>query len=160
MTTRGASGLLLIAVCAIAGITVPRQAGAAILCQKKSGVIVVRLDTCKKKEAPFDLDSFIAQRYLHETIVVTESDSTDASNNDHEHTVACPAGYEAIGGGVAGEYNQISVDASGPTVGGQPTNTIPAGTSTAADGWFVRVYSFYGDPEPYKVSVICVKPRP
>ena len=86
--------------------------------------------------------------------------STDASSNDAELTVACPAGYQATGGGVAGEFNQIAVDASGPTIGGQPTNTLPAGMSGAPDGWFARVFSFQSDAEPFKVSVICVKPGP
>ena len=139
----------------------------------------VRTDSCKKKETPVDVNSLIAASAavtnltnqvstlntqvasaLHETVVVTEADSTPASTFDSEHTVACPTGYQAIGGGVAGEYNQIAVDASGPTVGGQPTNTIPVGTSTVADGWFVRVYSYGSDVEPYKVSVICAKPAP
>jgi len=169
-------GLSLVASCAIAAMAIPNEAVAAVLCQKKTGAILVRPDACKKKETAFDLSPFVAastavtnlttqlaaadQRYLHETTVVTGAGSTDASSNDAELTVACPAGYQATGGGVAGEFNQIGVDASGPTIGGQPTNTLPAGMSGAPDGWFARVFSFQGDAEPFKVSVICVKPGP
>jgi hypothetical protein len=135
------------------------EAGAAVLCQKKSGTILVRPDACKKKETSFDLTPFVAPLIpVTETVVVTGSSSTEANTNDAELTVACPAGFRATGGGVAGEFNQVGVDASGPTIGGQPTNVTPDGTTTTADGWFVRVYSFQGDVEPFKASVICVKP--
>jgi hypothetical protein len=173
---RTVKGLVFLA-CAIATTGISPEAMAAVLCQKKSGVVVARPDACKKKETPVDVNSIIAgstavtnltsqvtalsnQVGSVDTMIVTESDTTPASTFDAEHTVACPTGYKAIGGGVAGEYNQIAVDASGPTVGGQPTNTIPVGTSTVADGWFVRVFSFGGDAEPFKVSAICVKLAP
>ena len=136
------------------------EAGAAVLCQKKTGAILVRADACKKKETPFDVNAFVnfPEIPVTETIVVTESASTGANSDDAELTVLCPAGFHATGGGTAGEVDQIAVDASGPTIGGQPTNATPVGTAPLADGWFVRVYSFFGDVEPFKVSVICVKP--
>lgn len=152
--------LAVLTACALVGTAAPREAGAAVLCQKKSGAISVRPDVCKKKETPFDLQPFIPT-HLYETIIVTESDTTPASTTDDEHTVLCPAGYQATGGGVAGEFDQIGVDASGPTIGGQATNALADGMSTTgADGWFVRVFSFGADAEPYKVSVICAKPAP
>ena len=40
----------------VGGLEAP--AGAAVLCQKKSGVVVVRDTSCKKKEAPLDLTQF------------------------------------------------------------------------------------------------------
>ena len=158
---RAAAGVSLIVACAVVGLAGPREAGAAaVLCQKKSGALSIRQDACKKKETLVDIDQLIP-RHLHETVIVTESDMTGANTTDVEHTVACPAGYQAIGGGVAGEFNQIGVDASGPSIGGQPTNTIADGTSTTgANGWFVRVFSFGADAEPYKVSAICAKPAP
>jgi hypothetical protein len=173
--------LPLIAACAIATTAISTEAGAAaVLCQKKSGALLVREDSCKKKETPFDLSALVAgsnavtslasqvatlttqaESALHDTVIVTEEDSTAANTTDAEHVVSCPPGYQATGGGVAGVFNQIGVDASGPTIGGEPTNTFPAGTSTIpADGWFARVFSFGADEEPFKVSVICVKPGP
>ena len=186
MQTR--KSLPLIAACAIATIAISTEAGAAsVLCQKKSGALLVREDSCKKKETPFDLSSLVAgsnavtslasqvatlttqaatlttqvESALHDTVIVTEEDSTAANTTDAEHVVSCPPGYQATGGGVAGVFNQVGVDASGPTIGGEPTNTFPVGTSTIpADGWFARVFSFGADEEPFKVSVICVKPGP
>src|SRR5262249_6372540 len=129
-TMRAGTSLVLIAVCAFVDGGISREAAAAVLCQKKTGAILVRPDACKKKESPFDLTPFVTpalpQRGLSDTVIVTESDTTPASTFDKEHTVACPAGYQAIGGGVAGEYNQIGVDASGPTIGGAPTKAHPA----------------------------------
>ena len=158
---RAAAGVSLIVACAVVCLAGPREAGAAaVLCQKKSGALAIRQDACKKKETAVDLQQFFP-RHLHETVVVTASGMTGADTIDVELTVACPAGYQAIGGGVAGEFNQVGVDASGPTIGGQPTNTIPDGMSTTgADGWFVRVFSFGADVEPFKASAICAKPAP
>src|SRR5262245_24107906 len=127
--------LPLIAACAIATTAISTEAGAApLLCQKKSGALLVRDGSCKKKETQFDLSALVAASNavtslssqvatlttqvgdaLHDTVVVTEEDSTGADTIDAEHIVSCPAGYQATGGGVAGEFNQIAVDASGPT---------------------------------------------
>lgn len=100
----------------------------------------------------------VAASFLGETVVVTESDTTLDSAEDDEHTVLCPSGYQALGGGVAGNFDQIGVDATGPSVGGQPTNATPVGTAAFANGWFTRVFSFDADAEPYKVSVVCARP--
>ena len=181
MTMQTRKSLPLIAACVIATTAISTEAGAAVvLCQKKSGALLVREDSCKKKETPFDMSSLVAgsnavtslasqvatlttqvESALHDTVIVTEEDSTAANTTDAEHVVSCPPGYQATGGGVAGVFNQIGVDASGPTIGGEPTNTFAVGTSTIpADGWFARVFSFGADEEPFKDSVICVKPGP
>ena len=49
---RTIAGALLLAV------TVPLPGAAAILCQKKSGVVVVRPTSCQKKEVALDLSQF------------------------------------------------------------------------------------------------------
>src|SRR5689334_8768154 len=166
-------GLSLITISALV-ITVAanRAAAAPVLCQKKSGAIVVHDGACKKKETAFDLSPFISAssavtdlgtqvgQALHGTVVVTQAGMTGANTMDTELTVSCPAGYQATGGGTAGEFNRIGVDASGPTIGGQATNSLSVGTAGAADGWFVRVYSFNSTVEPFKASVVCVKPGP
>jgi len=158
MSKRAWIRLPLVVMCVAA---ISSEAGAAaVLCQKKTGAILVRADACKKKETPFDVNAFVTfpEIPVSETLVVTQTGATDASTNDAELTVACPSGYHATGGGTAGEYNQVGVDASGPTIGGQPTNATPGGTAPLADGWFARVFSFGADVEPFKVSVICAKP--
>jgi hypothetical protein len=165
--------LSLIAISALLTTVSARPAAAApVLCQKKSGAIVVHEGACKKKETAFDLSPFVSAssaftdlgsqvgQALHGTVVVTQAGMTGANMMDTELTVGCPTGYQATGGGTAGTFNRIGVDASGPTIGGQPTNSVSVGTAGPADGWFVRVYSFNGTAEPFNASVVCVKPGP
>ena len=52
-------GSLSVLAAAVAGLVgVGSAAGAATLCQKKSGAVIVRSDACKKKETALDLSQF------------------------------------------------------------------------------------------------------
>jgi hypothetical protein len=106
----------------------------------------------------------LRKHFLNRTDVITRSDSVDEGQVEGK-TVLCPARYQAIGGGASGtnppttSNNLVTVDASGPTVNGAKPGTTPTGTNAFADGWYVQVTGQGPGAQPYRVSVVCVRPR-
>jgi hypothetical protein len=97
-------------------------------------------------------------RFLHDVVVVVESDSV-ANNVSDRHQVPCPPGTEAIGGGVSPNFtSDMFVTMSSPTIGGQPVSAVSDGTHQAADGWEAAIKNEHGTQQPYKVGVICAAP--
>ena len=84
----------MIAVAATKGLD---AAEAAVLCQKKSGAIVVRAPACKKKETPFDVSPFVAA-----APAVTEL-TNQVTSVDHELDA-----LKAMGPLVAGQFGTVA----------------------------------------------------
>jgi hypothetical protein len=73
-------------------------------------------------------------------------------------TVSCPAGYEAVGGGVD-VSNRLTnlVTSSGPTFGGAALVGQTDGQHAAAAGWQASVRNNDTAASVMKVAVICAK---
>jgi hypothetical protein len=85
------------------------------------------------------IDGIDSSGLLKDTLTVSANDTVSKGNFDTQ-IVLCPAGYEAVGGGV--DLNQVftgRVTASGPTVGGQRPVLQAVGQHGAADGWWGAV---------------------
>jgi hypothetical protein len=120
------------------------------------------------------------QRFVSFSEKVTDSDSLDGRDSSvflgDSHTVvrhdqiqpnqmetkivSCPAGYEAVGGGVdfgvQTTYAQgVRVVANGPRVEGDRSIAANDGQNSAATGWFVSLDNEGTDTFTYAVTAIC-----
>lgn len=96
-------------------------------------------------------------RYLQNTKVVVVSDT--ALNAQHETQVAaCPAGWQAIGGGVdPNNVLTMQITASGPMVQDVRPLSLADGTHGSANAWWGAVVNNSGSSATFKVAVICAK---
>jgi hypothetical protein len=139
------------------------EVGRALLALATVGLLTVGL---LLSPAGAHLGSFehLRRHFLNSTVVITRSDSVDEFTVEGK-TVLCPANHQAVGGGASGtspptvSNNVVTVDASGPTVNGVKPGTSPTGTNAFADGWYVQVTGQGPGTQPYRVSVVCVRPR-
>jgi hypothetical protein len=97
-------------------------------------------------------------RYLQNTVRVVQSGGTVAAGSFDSQTVDCPAGYQAIGGGV--DINQIAggrVASSHPIRDGARALTLANGQHPAANGWYGAINNASDSPStaPYWVVVVC-----
>jgi hypothetical protein len=88
-----------------------------------------------------------------QTVVSTQNVNPGAFST---HSVSCPAGLIAVGGGVDVESHiWITVTASSPTVGGLNAWNLGDGTHAAPTGWYGAVSSTSSTLLTYKVAVVC-----
>jgi hypothetical protein len=96
-------------------------------------------------------------RYLQNTKTLIVSDTVTDGNFDVS-TVTCPAGWQAVGGGVdPSNVFTMQVTASGPLVNGTRMLSTADGTHGPANGWWGGVVNNSGGNASYKVGVICAK---
>ncbi|MEK7862091.1 MAG: hypothetical protein AAB295_02370 [Chloroflexota bacterium] len=95
---------------------------------------------------------------LGRTLTVIGSGAVTA-NNFQMVSVACPTGYEAVGGGVdVGNVLNLVVTSSGPTYGGSRLLFAADGQRPAATGWLAAVRNNDATTTyAMKVAVICAK---
>jgi hypothetical protein len=103
------TGKVLVAVLLL---SVVRVAGgeAAVLCQKKSGAVVVR-SACKKKEMPVNLAAFGAVSAYE---VVTAGPYAGGG----QLTVTCPGTKKVLGGGCSDDFTTAQFTAIRPATDG------------------------------------------
>jgi hypothetical protein len=99
-------------------------------------------------------------RYLQNTSVYASDPVSVASGDTDTATADCPAGMQAIGGGVDSDADGItfSVLASGPTVGGETLLAVDVGKNAAATGWSATVENLdMLAAHDFAVGVICAR---
>ena len=97
-------------------------------------------------------------RYLESSNVYVSDPVTVASGDTGTATVDCPAGRQAVGGGVDSDADAISfsVTASGPTIGGDVLLDAVAGKNPRAGGWSATVENLdLTASHDFAVGVIC-----
>jgi hypothetical protein len=99
-------------------------------------------------------------RYLQNTKTIVKSGGTVAIGSFDTEIVMCPAGWQAIGGGV--DINQVAgghVASSHPLINGQRALNFADGQHQAANGWFGAINNASDSPStaPYWVVVVCSK---
>jgi hypothetical protein len=98
-------------------------------------------------------------RYLRSTVVVIGTIAESLAADDFETgTVSCPAGYQAVGGGV--DPNNVffgKVSHSAPTFNMTRTNSVADGQQGPANGWRGSVTTQGADTGTgvIKMAVIC-----
>jgi hypothetical protein len=95
-------------------------------------------------------------RLLGRTVTVIASDSVPAGAIDSQ-TVSCPAGYEAVGGGVDPDDGTTYVTSSSPLYGTVRVDETADGQQGAATGWYGRVFNSAAAADGFKVAVVCAK---
>ena len=94
--------------------------------------------------------------FLRSTITIVSSGPTVAPSNFQAWIVKCPAGYQAIGGGVSPQnVLTMVVTESSPTVGGSDIALLSDGQHPAADGWEGAVRNNDVTNKTFKVGVTC-----
>jgi len=96
-------------------------------------------------------------RFLHGTITVSKS-GTILTGNFNTLQADCPAGYQAIGGGI--DENNVftmAITSSGPVVNGGRTLGLNGsdGQHAAATGWYGAAVNNTGSTAPFVVTAIC-----
>jgi hypothetical protein len=99
-------------------------------------------------------------RYLQNTVRVVKFGGTVAIGSFDADSVNCPAGYQAIGGGV--DINQVAgghVASSHPIKDGVRALNLADGQHPAANGWYGAINNASDSPStaPYWVVVVCSK---
>jgi len=99
-------------------------------------------------------------RYLQNTVRVVKFGGTVALGGFDSEIVNCPAGYQAIGGGV--DINQVAggdIASSHPVRDGARALTLADGQHPAANGWYGAINNDSDSPStaPYWVVVVCSK---
>jgi hypothetical protein len=96
-------------------------------------------------------------RYLHVALVTASSGTVSVAANVYNDAVAtCPAGYQAIAGGVDTESGQnLVVAASSPRVGGQRALSLAAGNFGPPTGWSGFVRNNGVSTQSFTVVAIC-----
>lgn len=94
-------------------------------------------------------------RYLQGTVVVVASGNA-APSDYNTQIVACPAGYQAVGGGVDPDNIKfVDVTSSGPAIGDDWLYTATDGQHVASTGWRVAVYNTDSAAHAFKAAAIC-----
>lgn len=123
----------------------------------KSGVLPNLSNYATKTE----VGSAVKQR-LGATVVVNKTINTGpiAPTGFAFGEVSCPAGYQAIAGGVSpSNVFSAKVSESAPAIGGKEPAQQPDGQSGPATGWFgaVTVQGGTANVEVAKIQVICAQ---
>lgn len=124
------------------------------------GIVVGLMLTGTAAAASYLTVSRANKLYLQNTKVVVSAAVSAAGSADTAQTVACPAGYQALGGGPDfGTLDPpgIRVVASSPTVGGSRTWSLAEGKTGPADGWYVRVVNDGAGSWSFRIAVTCSK---
>lgn len=96
-------------------------------------------------------------RYLQNTKTVVVTD-TVADGTFGTALASCPAGWQAIGGGVdPNDVFTMQVTSSNPIIGSDRTLLTSDGTHGKATGWMGGVLNNSGGNAVFKVAVICSK---
>jgi hypothetical protein len=99
-------------------------------------------------------------RYLRNTKVYTTDTVLVDPASSKTVTKECPAGWQAVGGGVdlLTNTDTFYVVYSGPTVDGNDLTSLDPGRNPPATGWKVRVYNGSGSYfHDVVVGVICAR---
>ncbi|TMB37806.1 MAG: hypothetical protein E6J55_25660 [Deltaproteobacteria bacterium] len=144
-----------------------RFADAAVLCKKRSGIVLIR-DACKKKESVVDLSELglytkaqADSRFLRRTITIVGAATVPPGPGAFAGADAtCPEGHEAVGGGVfPADVQVMDLTGSAPLLSdvdfGNP-NFASEGQHAFANGWrgFVRINDV-SSPRSISVVAIC-----
>lgn len=95
-------------------------------------------------------------RLLGRTLTVVATDSVPAGAID-SHTVSCPSGYEAVGGGADADDGTTFVSSSAPLYGTTRVRDTADGQQPAATGWYVRVFNSAAAADTFKIAVVCAR---
>jgi hypothetical protein len=96
-------------------------------------------------------------RYLQNTKTVVDSAAVNAGSFNSLQ-VDCPAGFQAIGGGVdSNDIDSQFVTSSGPVINGNRILSVANGQHGAATGWWGATFNSTGGALVMKVAVICAK---
>lgn len=100
--------------------------------------------------------------YLEDTkVYIEEGTLAGGIGNWKEHTVECPGGYQALGGGVdmTSSSADVRIVASAPTVGKSHQHPAQqsAGNYGPANGWYVRMVNQTAGAWTYSIAVTCAK---
>ncbi len=101
------------------------------------------------------IDTTEAAPLLGTTKVIIVDDSVSGGNKQTD--ALCPAGYQALGGGInfADTTPSVLVHWNEPLVASDNLTAATAGENPPANGWRVRVETTGGGTFTYSVGVIC-----
>jgi hypothetical protein len=96
-------------------------------------------------------------RYLQNTKTYVSTPQTVTTSNNATATVACPAGWQAVGGGVDFDADDavVNVVSLGPTLASGDLVDADAGRNPAATGWKVSVLNADITTHTFVVAVVC-----
>lgn len=108
-----------------------------------------------------NLDGRDSSLFLGDTHTIVRHDQIQPGQMETK-IVNCPAGFEAVGGGVdfgaQTTFAQgVRVVANGPRVEGDRAIAANDGQNSAAAGWFVSLHNDGTDTFTYVVAVICAQ---
>lgn len=108
-----------------------------------------------------NLDGRDSSLFLGDTLTIVRHDQIQPGQMETK-IVGCPAGYEAVGGGVdfglQTTFAQgVRVVANGPRVEGERAIAANDGQNAAAAGWFASLHNDGSETFTYAVTAICAQ---
>lgn len=108
-----------------------------------------------------NLDGRDSSLFLGDTLTIVRHDQIQPGQMETK-IVGCPAGYEAVGGGVdfglQTTFAQgVRVVANGPRVEGERAIAANDGQNAAAAGWFASLHNQGTETFTYAVTTICAQ---
>ena len=154
-STRIRGSIVLAVLAALAAGLLTSPVGAAFTPTKK------KIKTIARKQANKVFDSKVPGldgRYLRQTNTQVSFDTLPGGAGSQDTaTVNCPAGHEALGGGVhfSSNYPDVNVTWNGPLIEGDNIVAANPGQNGPATGWKVEVENTVAGSWTYAIAVIC-----
>lgn len=138
--------------------TLQLRNGAVVTEKVRNGTLLLADVRAGQLESRFFTRAQANARFLRATTVSSPPNAMVDPANFALQLVQCPAGEQAIAGGVdVGNVTTVRVAASHPILAGQPPGLLPlpTGTLPAATGWRGVVYNGGTSTQPFRVVAVC-----